>query len=146
MGLTCRIVLGTGGSVETMKAFHFETCTESQLFIRVQGLMKKYNIISGGMDKYPYTPTANAMRDATHGIIMPVEYGKGREFAPIENEFKQQIGVRASRTMLLDYIAEGIRNRTWELYGYGDDAEIIKTHLKDTSGIVTGKQIGRAHV
>lgn len=131
VGLTCYIVLGTGSSPVHMRPFHFESLPEGQLFARVEGLMKKYNIIAGGMDKYPYTPTANTMRDVTHGIIMPVEYGKGREFAPIMDEFQQQIGVRASRTMLLDYIAEGIRNETWELYGYGDDSEIISTHLQD---------------
>lgn len=131
VGLTCNIVLGLGSDVEKMKVIHFETVSESQLFSRVQGLMKKYNIVGGGMDKYPYTPTANAMRDATAGIIMPVEYGKGKEFLPIKNEFDQQIGVRASRTMLLDYVADGIRNGTWELYGYGDDKSIIETHLQD---------------
>lgn len=131
VGLMCHIVLGTGNDPLNIRPFYFCSVPENQLFARVQGLLKKYNIIAGGIDKYPYTPTANSMRDATHGIIMPVEYGKGREFTPIKDEFDQQIGVRASRTMLLDYIAEGIRNETWEIYGYGDDAETIETHLQD---------------
>ena len=131
VGLTCHIVLGTGSSPAHMKPFYFRAVPEGQLFGVVEGLMKKYQIVAGGMDKYPYTPTANAMRDVTHGIIMPVEYGKGREFTPIKNEFDQQIGVRASRTMLLDYVAEGIRNETWEFYGYGDDKNTIVTQLQD---------------
>ena len=131
VGLTCHIVLGTGNSPAHMKPFYFRAVPEGQLFSVVEGLMKKYNIVAGGMDKYPYTPTANAMRDATQGVIMPVEYGKGREFSPIKNEFDQQIGIRASRTMLIDYVAEGIRNETWEFYGYGDDKNVLITQLQD---------------
>lgn len=131
VGQTCHIVLATGADEKSLMAFRFETCLESDLFARLEFLTGKYNLVGGGIDKYPYTPLSNSVREKSGGVIMPIEYGKGREFAPIEDEFKQQIGVRASRTMLLDEVAQGIRTGSWQILGYGDDKETLVTHLQD---------------
>lgn len=130
VGLTCNITLATG-SEQNLAVFSFETCSSDNLVERVKVLLKKYNIVGGAIDKYPYTPLANDIRDVSRGLIMPCEYGKGREFAPIKDEFNLQIGVRAGRTMLLDTVAQGIRTGAWSFSGYGLDKEIVITHLMD---------------
>lgn len=130
VGMTCNITLATG-SESNLGVFCFETCHSDLLLDRVKVLMKKYNIIGGAIDKYPYTTLSTSIRKATNGIIMPVEYGQGREFSPIKDEFQDQIGIRAGRTMLLDTVSIGIRTGTWQLSGYGMDKEIVITHLMD---------------
>ncbi len=130
VGMTCNITLATG-SESNLAVFCFETCHSDSLLDRVKVLMKKYNIIGGAIDKYPYTTLSTSIRKATNGIIMPVEYGQGREFSPIKDEFQEQVGIRAGRTMLLDTVSIGIRTGTWQLSGYGMDKEIVITHLMD---------------
>lgn len=130
VGAVCHITIGAG-NCENMTIIGFETCMEDQLDLRIGGIRKRLKLLSGGIDKYPYTPLSNAIRDATGGLIMPVEYGQGREFSPILDEFKVQSGIRASRTVLLDTVAAGIRNGTWQFSGYGEEKETIITHLQD---------------
>lgn len=131
VGMVCNITLGFGSSVKDLKPFHFETVNESDLADRIVGLRSLYNIVSGCIDRYPYTPMSNALRDATAGLIMPVEYGNGKEFNTVKDEFGIASYLRISRTMLLDAVADGIRKGTWQMSGYGDDKETIETHLQD---------------
>lgn len=131
VGATCHIVLAVGPDVDNLTVFRFETCSADNLSLKVKGLREQYNIVSGGIDRYPYTPTSNAIRDQSFGLIMPVEYGKGREFMPIKDEFLEQAAVRAGRTTMLDTVANGIRNGTWKLAGYRDDKSTLTTHLMD---------------
>lgn len=131
VGMVCHITLGYGSDEKNLKPFHFETVNENLLASRIKGLRELYNIVSGCIDKYPYTPMSNALRDATAGLIMPVEYGNGREFNVVNDEFGVKSFLRVSRTMLLDSVSEGIRMGTWQMSGYGDDKETIETHLQD---------------
>lgn len=132
VGITCNITLGIPfNGVHGVKVFKMYTCLADNLLNEVKLIKDKYKIISGGMDKYPYTPTANAVRDLTDGRIIPVEYSTSKELTPEKDVYGNITTIKVNRTMMLDYVANGIRNKSWELRGYAEQKETVVTHLMD---------------
>jgi hypothetical protein len=131
VGLTCHIVVGAGNSLDKVHILRILTCREDELRGVLIHLASEYEITGGGMDRFPYTPLANDVRDDSKGKIMPVEYRGSKDI----NEVKDTLGVishlQANRTMMLDHVASGIRKATWTINGYGLEGSVIKEHLKD---------------
>lgn len=131
VGQTCNIVLGTGSDLDDVEVFYFDTCPAEALTGKVRWLMERCNIVGGAIDRYPYTPTSNAVRDTSQGKIKPAEYSKGKECVEDKDPLGQVTGIKVNRTMMLDYVANGIRNSHWRLKGYGQQKAIVITHLMD---------------
>lgn len=126
MGLTCHITLSTGDNT----AFCFMTCSPDTLLDKVKELDKKYNIVYGAIDRYPYTPTSNAIRDYSEGRIFPVDY-KGTKTEPVKEVNGNVIYYKINRTDALDYIMQGINNGRMSLYGYTIYQNVLIEHLRD---------------
>ena len=130
MGQVCHLVIG---DVTTKAILSFEPIAVDKLEERVKYLLENYNIVCGGIDRHPYTPTANAIRDMSDGRIMPIEYAaKGPTFTTAtEPEQPDELShVRANRTNLLDEVSMRVRNRMTSFSGYGPWKEVIVEHLR----------------
>ena len=122
VGQVCHIAVGNEEAV-----FELRSCAEPELFNHVDELMEKYDVRSGGVDRYPYTPMANALRDYTNNIIIPVEYSSGARMQIVEsNDDNEKVSVfnddirghvRANRTNALDRVAAKFKKKQWIVYG-----------------------------
>jgi len=130
MGLTCHIVIGVGSSIAEVSVILMTSCREDELLGTIARLSESYNI-QGALDRYPYTPLSNDVRDKSNGAIVPVEYGNNREIAPQKDALGNISHIQVSRTMMLDYVFGGIRKGTWSLSGYGMEKANVVLHLTD---------------
>lgn len=133
VGLTCHIVLAHAGHASPV-VFDFRQVTADNLVDEVQTILETYNVVGGCMDRNPYTPLANEIRDMSHGRILPVEYASSTG-APnvqmVNDELEQLSHVRGNRTTMLDTVAGAIRKRKIAMYGYGRMQRLILDHLQD---------------
>lgn len=132
MGQVCHIVLcGDVDSDGKDPFFLFDTCHVLQLTDRINDLRKTYNIVQCCVDRYPYTPTVDAFRENTNGLIMPIHFGGNAAVQPKLDEAEQLIYYIANRTSMLDRVRTVITNETAVLAGYGGYKETLVTHLRD---------------
>jgi len=133
MGQTCHLTVGQGDSVETLHIVEFRTVPVDDLLNVVQELLGTYNVIGGGVDRHPYTPTAEALWTISQGRILPVEYRGQKEFNLIRDELDLEIikYAQANRTSLLDEVARLVRQHRFRFSGYGQQKTTITEHLKD---------------
>jgi hypothetical protein len=130
VGEVCHIVVGPlfgqSGGVVT-----FRTCLINKLYDVIEELKEKYNIVGGTIDRHPQSHVANAVRDKFPGI-MPCEY---RGSAPIRMVVSQETGdvthCQVDRTDAIDRVVKSIRDGTLRLEGYGAQAEVLITHLRN---------------
>lgn len=126
VGQTCHITVG-----DEKSTIEFITVKVDDLVERVEELMKKYNIVTGCIDRHPYTPTAEAVRDKSGGVILPIEYRGKDRLSIIEDEFQEVSHLQGNRTKMIDSFAKEIQDRTHEFHGYGDKKPEIREHLMD---------------
>lgn len=126
MGQICHITVGTAQVV-----FHWERCHANDVVDRVRTLVKQYNVIAGSCDRHPYTPTAEAIRDATQCIVMPVEYRGTAAVAPIKDKTDFITHYQGARTPMIDSVAENVRKKRVVFAAYGDEGQHIVGHLQD---------------
>jgi hypothetical protein len=113
--------------------FEFLTVHVDNLFDTVERLDKKYKIVTGGIDRYPYTPTANSLREQTEGRILPFAYAAT---GPMYTEVKDKVTnepdhIKVNRTGILDLVASSVRDGKANYHGYAHQEEIIREHLRD---------------
>lgn len=125
-GLTCHVVLYTEGAV-----LAWLRVDPANLINKIKELDEKYNIVSGAIDRYPYTPLSNDIRDMTNGRIQPVVYGGSRAAEPKTEADKSVSYYLCNRTMALDTVKSAICNQQIDFYGYLDQDDIIVEHLRD---------------
>lgn len=130
VGQTCHIVVGSAVKTDI---FEFLSVPVEQLQETIDDLDTRYNIVCGGADRYPYTPTVDALREHTKGRIIPFAYAST---GPVLKEEKDKITeevlhIRINRTYILDSVANDIRKGKAEFYGYSHQQEIISEHLRD---------------
>lgn len=133
VGLTCHVVLAHMGQGSPI-VFDFRQVTADTLVDEVKTILETYNIIGGCMDRNPYTPLANEIRELSQGRILPVEYAGSPGAANVQivnDELDQLSHVRGNRTTMLDAVAGAIRKRKISLYGYGRLQRLILDHLQD---------------
>lgn len=132
MGQTCHIVLCGDVDADGKDPFFlFDTCNIVQLPQRIMDLRKVYNIVQCCVDRYPYTPTVDAFRENTRGLIMPVHFGGNAALLPKFDESEELIYYTSNRTSMLDRVRTVITNETAVLAGYGGYKETLITHLRD---------------
>lgn len=133
MGITCHIVLMHLGH-EHPVAFSWRQVLADNLYDEVETIMKDYNVVGGCMDRHPYTPLANDIRNLTDGLIVPVEYANTPTAPAIQivnDELDNLSHIRGNRTMMIDTVAGAVRKRKVEFVGYGRHQSLIQTHLKE---------------
>lgn len=132
IGFTCHITISFDDE-DGMPVFClFEAVPMSQLETRIHELMKIYTIVSGTVDRFPYTPDADSLRDLTSGIIMPVQYRGNSPLAPVvEPDTKVLSHYSANRTLILDRLHSWVSHRKVVLAGYGGQKETLIAHLSD---------------
>lgn len=132
LGQVCHLTLHTLDESDGKEHWLlFEQVPIFQLEERLRELRKIYSIVQGCADRYPYTPTVDALRDETAGTIMPVAYGGKSVLAPHFDETKSIDYYNANRTSALDGVRTSIVNQRAVLAGYGPYRETIITHLRD---------------
>lgn len=131
VGQTCHITIGQGYTLNQIEAVKFMTCHVDEL-LNVVGILKNTLNITGGLiDRHPYEPTADAVREVTHGLILPCEYRGDKELNMVLGPAKEELYVQANRTALLDEVRNGITSGKLMLSGYGDFKAIITDHLRN---------------
>lgn len=130
MGQTCHIVVG---AAEEFAIFEFLAVPVEKLDEAIDELEAKYNVVAGGVDRFPYTPNADALRKKTHGRILPFAYA---DTGPFLREEKDKITeevdhLKVNRTQILDMVANKIRKGQASFHGYSHQEEVIIEHLRD---------------
>lgn len=129
VGQTCHVIIGRPNAL-----LEFHQIPQADIVAFAKGKVETYGIIRGGMDMYPYTPTAEAVREATGGVVMPMGYSTSRAAPAVvekKDEFEKIVHYLINRTMAIDLVAKQCRNHTWTISGYGPLASIVKTHFRD---------------
>jgi len=129
-GNICHLVLGREID-DRFEFFHFEQIPVLSLYERMKELRADYSIIQGCIDRVPFIPTANMLRDESAGILMPVFYSGTASIAPAFDELKQIDYYRVNRTNSLDRIRALLVNSQAVISGYGSYKETIISHLRD---------------
>jgi hypothetical protein len=130
VGDTCHITLGpiVGDKAGTAVV---QSVTVDKLIARLDELMAAYNIIGGTIDRHPYTPTANAIRDRYHNRIIPVEYRGTAACRLVLDEAGNVSHAQVDRTGVLDKVVDAIRGGMFEIDGYGAQESILIEHLRN---------------
>ena len=132
-GLTCHITLAHVGQGRPI-VFDWRQVSADNLLDEVKTILETFNVIGGCMDRNPYTPLANEIRDYSGGRILPVEYAStaGAPAVQIINDELDQLShIRGNRTTMLDAVAGAVRKRQIDFYGYGRNQRVILDHLQD---------------
>jgi hypothetical protein len=131
MGQTCHIVIGQGYDVSSIEIREFLTVPAGQLAEEIERIKAEYRLVGGSGDRHPYTPTMEAVRDLTHGRILPNEYRGQKEINLIKDPAGELLYMQSNRTMLLDEVARAVRLHRLRFSGYGTQEAVITEHLKD---------------
>lgn len=134
VGQACHLIFGSPVADNRWSAWGFETVPVGQLLDRVAEIKDEFNLVSGAIDRHPYTPTAEAVRDLTDGLVLPVEYRGSAEIAVVKDPVDEErvLWLKADRTKMLDRTAALIRKAHIEMYGYGEhNKKLIMEHLRD---------------
>jgi hypothetical protein len=131
VGQTCHIVVAQGYDVSSMHVREFITVPVARLIEELLRICVEYRVVAGACDRHPYTPTAEAARDATYGRVLPNEYRGAKEINLVRDAAGETIYMQTNRTMLLDEVARAVRLHRIRFSGYGTQKAAIVEHLKD---------------
>lgn len=132
MGQTCHLVAGELVNGVPLP-FLFEAIPADDLVERVAQICTIYNVVTGACDRHPYTPTANALREATENKVWPVEYRGSHILKPVTKPEDPDsiLHWQTDRTSMLDVVANAVRKGMLPMRGYRDHKENIRAHLRD---------------
>jgi hypothetical protein len=130
-GNVCHLVLGRELPDSKFEFFHFEQIPILNLLERLSEIRQDYSIVQGCIDRMPFIPTANALRDSSAHVLMPVFYAGTAGIAPVLDEFQQVDFYRVNRTNCLDRVRTLIVQANAVISGYGGYKETVITHLRD---------------
>jgi len=132
VGLLCHLTLSYDEPDGKAVFFLFETVPAAFLAQRIDELRGIYNIVQGALDRFPYTTQANDIRDATNGLVIPIQYRGGNALQPIfEPDTKILSHYSASNTLVLDRLHSAISHRHLVISGYQGQRETVINHLTD---------------
>lgn len=132
-GITCHVVLVSMGSNKPV-VFEWRQVLADNLVDEVEGILENYNVVAGVMDRNPYTPLANEIRDLSMGRIVPTEYAgspTAAGLALVKDELDNISHIRANRTSMIDAVATAIKKRKLTFVGYQNLDHLIIQHLRD---------------
>lgn len=130
-GNICHLVLGREIEGGHFEFFHFEQIPITSLYERLTEIKRDYSIVQGCIDRQPFVPTANALRDESAGVLMPVFYAGNAPISPALDETGVIDYYRVNRTQCLDRVRTVITNRAAVISGYGANRETVISHLRD---------------
>jgi hypothetical protein len=132
VGFSCHITLSYDTPEGETHFFLFETVPAAFLNKRVEEIKQIYNVVQGAMDRFPYTQQANDIRDASHGLIVPIQYRGGAALQPVfEPDTKDLSHYSASNTFILDRLHSAFGHRRLILSGYQGQKETVLAHVTD---------------
>ena len=131
IGKTCNIVVALIQDPKKANVVLTMTCSADHLTEVIGRLDSKYRFVSGVLDRYPYTPTVNSIRDASSGRLMPAHYSAAKTVDEVKDELGGIDYVKVNRTTVLDGVFYGIKGGGWTIDGFTTYKEVIKEHLKD---------------
>jgi hypothetical protein len=132
VGLTCYITISHDDADGNPHFVLFDTVPASSLQRRVEELCKVYNIVQGAIDRFPYTTEADALRDMTSGLIIPVQYRGQQALSPVmEADTKILNHYSANNTLALDRVQALVSHRVMTISGYQGQRETVIKHLMD---------------
>lgn len=131
VGFQCHITLSTDNEDGTPNFFLFETVPVAHLETRIAELRGVYNIVQGASDRFPFTPTVDALRDHTNGLVIPIQYRGTAALQPVRDELSNLVHYSANRTLILDRIHTMITHHKMVLRGYTTLKETLIAHLTD---------------
>lgn len=126
MGMTCHLTLVSGDDVVYFEAIH-----QSNVESRVSEILKEYKVIGGAVDRHPFIPTSENLRNMSNGIIQPVVYSGNKRASPFREADGSISYYNIDRTAALDAVQQKINRHKLKFYGYGNYKEIITSHLRD---------------
>ena len=129
-GKTCHLTLGKITDTEVIP-FLWEQVPSSEIKERIAQLREKYNIVCGGVDRFPYTPTAEEIRDASKRVIMPIEYRGAVHLKIVEDEYGSPDYISINRTAAIDAQVRAVQRGATSFYGYGGLEQVIIEQLCD---------------
>lgn len=130
VGDTCHIVLGPIVGGKSAVAV-LRSVPVGSLIATLDQLFARYNIVGGCIDRHPYTPTANQIRDRFHNRVMPVEYRGTAAARLVLDETGSISNAQVDRTTVLDKVVDTIRSGDFEISGYGAQEGILIEHLRN---------------
>ncbi|MET0377060.1 MAG: phage terminase large subunit family protein [Rhizorhabdus sp.] len=132
VGFMCHITLSIDGEDGNPVFVLFETVAAAGLEERIRALSNLYTIVQGAVDRFPYTPQADALRDVTNGLIVPIQYRGTSMLQPVK---EPDTGVlshySAGRTSILDRVLWLFSHKGITLSGYQGQKETLNIHLTD---------------
>ena len=133
VGEICHVVIGSGPGYENIDIVQMYQVKASELVSHVEDLCKKYNIRGGCIDRHPYTPTSNDVRDISQGRIVPTEYRgqKSLNLVMYVDDPEKVEHAQVNRTIFLDNFASRIKKRKMKISGYGQYRTVFREHLRD---------------
>ena len=131
IGAICHLTLMRQLADGRFQFFLFEQIPIFQLVERLQHIRSTYSVIQGCVDRYPFIPTVDALRDESAGVLMPIHYGGNAVIAPVNDETDTTVYYRTNRTSAIDRVRTVIVNKQVVLSGYGPYKETLITHLRD---------------
>lgn len=144
VGLQCHIVVKALIDPKPVYVL-FRTVPFAELEDFIKTLREIYNVVGGAIDRYPYTPLSNAIRDQTDGLIIPVEYSDASSVQVnlVNDELGQVSHVRGNRTMMIDEVVGEIRKKGAVYSGFGDQATILVQHLRSMVRVETPDKLAK---
>jgi hypothetical protein len=130
VGLNCHIVVGKS-TPKGLVVAQFLTMPADDIEAWVADFEASHRLVGGAMDRHPYTPTANAVFEASKGKVFPVEYRGSREINPVRNELGDITHFQANRTQIIDEVAKRVRRHQLPMAGYDRNDHLVVEHLRD---------------
>lgn len=130
VGLVCHVTIGDFPSANNVRVLKMLPVPAAGIVQFVTELRKTHRIICGAMDRYPYTPTADAVFEASGGTIYPVGYTQGKNINHKQVPESGENYVEGNRTWMIDLVQKAVKGRYISFNGYGPMADILKDHLQ----------------
>ncbi|WP_037500709.1 phage terminase large subunit family protein [Sphingomonas jaspsi] len=132
VGFQCHITLSYDDPVTFEPVWVlFETVPYARLETRIAELRMVYNVVQGAIDRFPFTPTADAIRQHTGGVIMPIQWRGVAGLAPVKDELGELTHYSANPTLIFDRMQAVIGQRKMVIRGYTHLKETLITHVCD---------------
>jgi hypothetical protein len=131
VGFQCYITLSYDDEQGVPHWILFEQVPYARLETRIAELRKVYGIVQGAIDRFPFTPTADAIRQHTHGVVMPIQYRGTAGLQPQKDELGSLTHYSANQTLIFDRILASITQRRMVISGYTHLRETVIAHLCD---------------
>lgn len=130
MGKTCHLTLGHI-TQNGLNPFLFEQVPVGEIELRIKQLRDKYNIVTGGTDRHPYTPTSDAIARDSRMTILPIEYRGTAAIALKNDEYGSLDHCQINRTAAIDATVKAIQSNATEISGYGGLGSVLIEQLCD---------------